>query len=429
MPQPDGHGMSKSAADLRYDHSPSLDSALRIAWLGDSITLSQTASTSANYPTENGGFPAIASFFCGFRFVGNFGVPGNTLSQLLNRVDDVLAVNPDVVHILGGTNDAGSAVMSLEQSIATFKQILDKFHKVGVRVIVGALPPRANDSNLGVDGLTYVQRTMRLRLMEREVCRQRGILWVDYYRALAAPTAMTQEGWGSSKNGDPSNPLVHPSRFGDWAMALALLEALKIAAPKNNEWSPWNQADDFRCIIANGYGSMRDGGVVDGIAEGWTVGTNSVSGAGVAYSFTSDPDGQAWWKVSLPSGATGAWQAACVGTTPGAASPRGYSVGDRILAIAKIRGTNNMGTTPGPTNGWLWRVRVRTSASSYTGTCSDSRVSGEGIAFWEFVVPPGSDRMDYYLTIESIGTPSNDSSLEFGGLALYNLTRLGYPPD
>lgn len=428
MSQPDGHGISRSVADLRYERSPSLESALRVAWLGDSITLSQATSTSMTYPTENGGFPAIASYLCGFRFVGNFGVAGNTLPQMLARVDDVLSVNPDAVHILGGTNDAGSGTLSLDQSVIAFKKILDKFRKAGVRVIVGAIPPRANDSGVGIDGLTSIQRTMLLRHMVREVCRERGVLWVDYFRALAASGASTQEGWGSSKNGDPGNPLVHPSRFGDWSMALALRDTLSITTPKNSEWAAWNRADDFRCIIASGYGSMRDGSTIDGVAEGWTVGTNTVSGTGASYSFTSDSDGQTWWKVTLPSGATGAWQAACVGGLPSAQTPRGYSTGDRILAVAKVRCTNNMGTTPSPTNGWLWRVRVRTSASSYTGTCTDSRVAGEGLVLWEFVVPPSSDRMDFYLTIESIGLPANEASIEFGGIAIYNLTRLGYSP-
>jgi lysophospholipase L1-like esterase len=99
--------------------------------LGDSLT----AWPSTPWPTR------LDAEDSGIKLVKNAGVPGNTTAQMRARLSsDVYAYDPDVLFVLGGTNDLGLGV-SESATIANLRAILvgAKSHKIAVILLL--VPP------------------------------------------------------------------------------------------------------------------------------------------------------------------------------------------------------------------------------------------------------------------------------------------------
>ncbi len=69
------------------------------------------------------------------------GVAGNTSAQVLARMDTILALNPEAVVVLVGTNDAGGSV-SLATTAANIVSIIAKAKAAGCPVVLCTPPPR-----------------------------------------------------------------------------------------------------------------------------------------------------------------------------------------------------------------------------------------------------------------------------------------------
>jgi lysophospholipase L1-like esterase len=75
------------------------------------------------------------------RILNNAGVPGDTTADMRARFDgDVLAYKPNVVFILGGTNDLGHNV-SQGTTIANLKAMVLAAKSKGIRVFLMTIPP------------------------------------------------------------------------------------------------------------------------------------------------------------------------------------------------------------------------------------------------------------------------------------------------
>jgi lysophospholipase L1-like esterase len=101
------------------------------------------------------------------KLVNNAGVPGNTTAQMRARMDsDVYAYNPDVLFVLGGTNDLGMGV-SASATIANLRAIVvgAKAHKI--TVILLTIPPESYSGSADkIDSLNaaivYLARAQRI---------------------------------------------------------------------------------------------------------------------------------------------------------------------------------------------------------------------------------------------------------------------------
>ena len=109
-----------------------------IAFLGDSIT-DYTGASPSYFAFIN-----VACQYAGYiraRVAVMAGVPGNTSAQMLARLQsDVLSNNPDCVHILAGTNDAGHQV-PIGTYIANMTTIINTVRHAGIPIIVSCIPP------------------------------------------------------------------------------------------------------------------------------------------------------------------------------------------------------------------------------------------------------------------------------------------------
>lgn len=145
-----------------------------IAFMGDSITQYWSGGAPA-YPTI-----PITTLVPG---AIDAGVAGQTTEEMQQRfATDVLAKKPDVVVILGGTND-----LRLVQDATTYSidDMAAAAAAAGVRVVIGTVPP--SELWLGSTFLTQSETTptiLRFNTELERVAAAHAYLVADYYSAM-----------------------------------------------------------------------------------------------------------------------------------------------------------------------------------------------------------------------------------------------------
>jgi lysophospholipase L1-like esterase len=185
----------------------------RVVFFGDSIT-------------DNWSKAGYGGFFPGRPYV-NRGIGGQTTSQMLVRFRaDVLALKPDVVVILAGTNDiAGNSgpvpVEVVEQNLATMAE-LAKAHHIGV-VLASVLP--VSDDKRDASGLPITRTRVRppatLRALNTwlaDYARRNGHVYLDYAAAVGDAAFVLKT--------DLNDDGLHPNAAGYAVMAPLAEEAI-----------------------------------------------------------------------------------------------------------------------------------------------------------------------------------------------------------
>jgi lysophospholipase L1-like esterase len=152
------------------------------------------------------------------RVIGR-GIAGQVTGQMLVRFQqDVIALHPKTVHILGGTNDLSGVwgASRLEDIQGNIASMVDIARAHGIRVLVGSLTPA-----LGMAWAPEVRPAPGIVAMNtwlKAYTRANGLTYVDYYSALAGPDGGMKP--GLSTDG------VHPNRRAYALMRKALEAAL-----------------------------------------------------------------------------------------------------------------------------------------------------------------------------------------------------------
>ncbi|HEX3673026.1 MAG TPA: SGNH/GDSL hydrolase family protein [Rhizomicrobium sp.] len=168
-----------------------LTGAVRIVFMGNSIT-------------ENW-VNADPEFFTG-GVVGR-GISGQTSPQMLLRFyDDVIALKPRIVHILGGGNDvAGNTGPSRPQDYKNnFMAMIQLAQANGIKVLIGSITPAGRMH--WKPEYRPAQTIIVLNTWLREYAREQGLTYIDYHTALA-------DGNGAFRK-ELANDGVHPNRDG-----------------------------------------------------------------------------------------------------------------------------------------------------------------------------------------------------------------------
>lgn len=135
------------------------------------------------------------------------GISGQTSAQMLVRFrSDVVALRPQIVHILGGTNDvAGNTGPTSTQDFKNnIMSMVEIARSNGIGVILGSIPPTAAFNwQPEVDPKPWIEQ---LNTWLRAYATQSHVQFIDYYTALAGPTGEFRA--------DLSNDGVHPNRSG-----------------------------------------------------------------------------------------------------------------------------------------------------------------------------------------------------------------------
>jgi lysophospholipase L1-like esterase len=164
----------------------------RVVFLGDSIT--------EHWATID------AAFFSRTGFVGR-GIGGQTTSQLLVRFrQDVIALKPAVVVILGGTND-----IAQNGGITTLGAIEDNLHSMvdlarlnGIRVVLASVLPAVDYP--WRKGLKPADKITALNQWISGFCQANHLVYLDYYSAVVDEKQAMRDGLASDG--------VHPTAAG-----------------------------------------------------------------------------------------------------------------------------------------------------------------------------------------------------------------------
>ncbi|CAB5125545.1 Acyl-CoA thioesterase I [Olavius algarvensis associated proteobacterium Delta 3] len=101
-----------------------------IVCFGDSLTYGTGATPGMDYPTQLAGMIGLP--------VINAGVPGDTTTSALARVDRVLAQKPRIVLLTLGGNDLKNRV-SKQTAFDNLKTIIETFQATGALVVIGGI--------------------------------------------------------------------------------------------------------------------------------------------------------------------------------------------------------------------------------------------------------------------------------------------------
>jgi lysophospholipase L1-like esterase len=142
----------------------------RIVYFGDSIT--------------EGWGTTCAEFFSGKAYV-NRGISGQTTSQMLLRFrTDVIALNPEVVVILAGTNDiaGNTGPITLENILGNLISMCELAKANNIKVILCSVLPAFEYS--WKPELKPADDIVTLNKMIQEYAITNGLTYVDYYSAM-----------------------------------------------------------------------------------------------------------------------------------------------------------------------------------------------------------------------------------------------------
>jgi acyl-CoA thioesterase-1 len=196
----------KRYADADSKMLPPAAKVARVVFLGDSITDAWR----------------LNEYFTGRDFV-NRGIGGQTTIQMLARFrQDVAALNPKAVVVLGGTNDiaAGISVNQIEENLATIGD-LAKSH--GIKPIFASILP-VSDYHKDADPHNEMTpgrppaTILSINTWMRTYCQSEGFPYMDYYSVMVDSAGQLQT--------DLSDDGLHPNAKGYRVMSPVALEAI-----------------------------------------------------------------------------------------------------------------------------------------------------------------------------------------------------------
>ena len=185
----------------------------RVVMMGDSIT-----DNWANPQFNNG------NFFDAHDMVGR-GISGQVTAQMLIRfTPEVVALKPQVVHIMAGTNDIAENQDPYDFAATTGNLLamvtLARAHDI--RVVLASVPPATSFSWKPYRG-NQLDTIRTLNAWIKATCAEQHLTWCDYWPVLQGPDGGLRPDLGY--HGDS----VHPGPAGYAVMEPVLLEAVRVA--------------------------------------------------------------------------------------------------------------------------------------------------------------------------------------------------------
>lgn len=268
--------------------------SLTVAGLGDSITFQANGGVTLTkraigYLTQA---EILSKGKIYFDITTNFGVSGETLSQILNRTPAAIQVMKSkgiqvcIVH--GGTNDVSDVsgtTNTYQTSKNAFTSICNMLLYAGITPVVMPILPRA----FGTPGVAITssqqKRLQRIANMQRDyVSNTPGTIlvdptlnWTDQSNALAYPLGSDGSTIGTRPVTAITSDDLHPSHRGAFKLGLLLVSALqsRLDALITRTWS---QADVFD-VTDNPSGAL--------LLNPLLVGTTGTAGTGASGSFAT----------------------------------------------------------------------------------------------------------------------------------------------
>lgn len=175
---------------------------LKIIALGDSLTRGFPFGMRASWVN-------ILNTEKGFN-ITNKGINGDTLEGMLERFQrDVVDLEPDMVIIMGGTNDAFGEY-SLSSMKSNLRQVVKKAISLGIKPVIGIPIP--------VDEPTVEIKLKRFRDFLKNLCHEHNIAFIDFYEIMVNEHGRIKE--------ELDFDGVHPNKDGYRVMAARAYDVL-----------------------------------------------------------------------------------------------------------------------------------------------------------------------------------------------------------
>lgn len=255
-----------------------------LATLGDSITANDVLSSPLQW--SNTGYGRWLQFLTGQAFnypmANNFGIAGQKTAAIAARIDTALAVNPDILIVMAGTNDLTSgntADAATFQGIqANWRTMAAKCFAKGTLPVFLTIPPRALSGTSS--NLVHMQQAINIWLREWGRGNMDAITAASMpagrYPVVVDPTQYLID--NTTAGGDPLTTMVydgvvHPNPYGCYWIAKAILAAIGSLLPARPTLG--NVVLDVYDATLNPSGNLiASGGASQGIMKG-TTGTNN----------------------------------------------------------------------------------------------------------------------------------------------------------
>ena len=182
----------------------------RAVFLGDSITRGATDPALGVVDEFSWFYGLIDDSMGVVRWGGTVAEIGMTSGWMAEQADNALSLSPDILIVLGGTNDITGPVTP-DDVIANLESIKVKADAYGIRLAVCTVPPRSDPE---VDA-----RAVALNAALKVWAPANGIILLDTARDLRAPGG----GWKPGYSGDGVHPTPEAARL----MSAAAAETLR----------------------------------------------------------------------------------------------------------------------------------------------------------------------------------------------------------
>lgn len=356
----------------------------RLVGLGDSITAA-------------GGYLTWLAALSGgrVRLVGNAGVGGNQIPQMLARFDaDVTPHAPTMVSLLAGTNDFtfGTTEAQFHSRVRAF---VSKVRSISATPLLFTAPP--------CEALPDADRAKipRVNAWLAAYAASEGIALVDAYAVLADPV-----GFGNYMTSYDNGDGIHPSAAGHHAVGQAAAAVLDPLLPPVPAVTATN--GDPSNLLTNGL-------LKDDSGDGWADNWGQVWGldAGTwTYSIVADP--------AVPGGTL---QRNALTAATGHVS-RHQDVAGGFAAGDQLRLTGLVTTAAGGYGALAWAAKNGSGSDLAFGSQRIDQAATRALADLTFTVPVGTAtlRIAWDAGTTSAGTTAN---VDVGALTLRNETTLG----
>lgn len=321
----------------------------------------------------------------------NAGKSGDNTTQMLARLQtDVIAYNPTICAIFGGTNDVNQGGFSAVATMANITAMADMLRSANIQPVFCTIPPRT-DGN-------YKTNIHALNTRITRYAEQHGYPLLDFYSQLTDP--LVSGAWKTSYSLDGIHPQHVISRLmGQYASTNL--------APLLPYWGPYLTLDpsDASNMLLNG--TFATDTNADGVSDSYSVDT---PGATLAFSRISDATYGYRQRITWTGSATSKGIYQTVST--------GFSAGDRISIAGRFTSSLEANSA---------QVQFGLVATGATVDPKRARIDSlstdvtNGLFYGELVVPTGTTGLQF-LAVSSVA--SQTGTLDLAQVTMQNLTTM-----